>query len=948
MKYRMGFMIWAVAAMANATVYVDLSSVVNTAREDDGISGNQEGGWSDEGINDMYVYPPIPIGEVERNAHRFFLLDPEAHPQGHVVLMLQGQLRGQDKPEQVELAVPPTRARYLYVLQNAVGPVPAQPDHVQLGVWTVGFEDGSEMDIPIRANLEMRSWWTSQWWDNHGASAWPIFMGRNVYTMKWNQYIGIWSMQWINPHPDKLINRLRFRSEGLDAPVIWAVTLSDDNFYADEALFKSHFARPDAPPAGFFSVKEAQERIGIVKAAAAEGRLQGIRSVQPIRPDLIRVVTDSALGGVGAGPGNELLQPWMAASHWSILESDGTQPLAILEVGRHSFDAWRGDIGYFPANELFHHAFYLRLARPMEQGRSYTVQVKDLPAPFRSEAILAFNDRAVENPALKVNQVAYFGGAGARYAYLGWWAGSLGMVDFTGHTAYEVLNATGKIMVRGEAALRNDLDDRSGEQVWEMDLSNVPNGGPYRVHVPGIGVSAPFRIGQEGVKELYYHTSRAFFHQRCGHALGAPHTWIEREACHLHVYESGFMVGNPLYAPRPDEPVREFIGGYHDAGDDDCFTYHLRATAQWLAAYEQYPGRFKDKDLNIPKSGNGIPDLLDEAWWALEFYLNAQQSDGGIPLGRGNDQDYIREWERKHKSRPTFGIFPPTHNSSMEFAATAAHLARLLKPHNPDRADALLQSAERAYAWARAQENAPEDVNNKLFEAWAAGELFETTGKEEYHTHFLAMTEAEAFKRAHWRMSQYVLIFYWAYARSDRPEINKDVQASLRQDIIRRADNVVKNTSETAYRMGHNGKTGLGWGNGHGGGHYADVCLRAFWLTRNPAYLDTASLNADFQLGANPLSKTFVTGMGSRPPVQPQISPALYEEPRKTGRTVEGISIYGLSGNQPPGYPSEFPLYRRWRDIGGSAEISSEFTITETIGASAMLYSTLYAESAAE
>ncbi len=32
-----------------------------------------------------------------------------------------------------------------------------------------------------------------------------------------------------------------------------------------------------------------------------------------------------------------------------------------------------------------------------------------------------------------------------------------------------------------------------------------------------------------------------------------------------------------------------------------------------------------------------------------------------------------------------------------------------------------------------------------------------------------------------------------------------------------------------------------------------------------------------------------------------------------------------------------------WGDIGGGAEVSSEFTITQTIGNSAMLYMTLYA-----
>lgn len=97
-------------------------------------------------------------------------------------------------------------------------------------------------------------------------------------------------------------------------------------------------------------------------------------------------------------------------------------------------------------------------------------------------------------------------------------------------------------------------------------------------------------------------------------------------------------------------------------------------------------------------------------------------------------------------------------------------------------------------------------------------------------------------------------------------------------------------------------------------------------------------------MGANPLSKTFITGLGVRPPLHPQISAFLYTGPGKTGSTVKGITIYSLTSDAPKWYPDTIPSWRRWRDIGnGSAEVSSEFTITETIGFSAMLYGTLYA-----
>ena len=159
------------------------------------------------------------------------------------------------------------------------------------------------------------------------------------------------------------------------------------------------------------------------------------------------------------------------------------------------------------------------------------------------------------------------------------------------------------------------------------------------------------------------------------------------------------------------------------------------------------------------------------------------------------------------------------------------------------------------------------------------------------------------------------------------------------------ADEILKKTEAPPYRVGRGATDGgNGWGNLNGGGYYADPLLRAYILTRDQKYLDGACLNADFQLGANPLSKTFITGIGARPPIHPQISAFLYTGPGKTGATVKGITIYGLASNELKWHPAQIPAWRRWRDLGnGGAEVSSEFTITETIGYSAMLYSILYA-----
>ncbi len=923
-------------SVSAAPTYLDLSTVVNTAREDDGIADNQQGGWSDEGINDMGIYPPIPVGEVERNAQKFQLVDPARH-EGRAVLMLKGTRRGTDKPGEAALPVPGIKGKYLYILQNSVGSVAGQSAAYRVATWTVQYADGSSVEIPMRAQVEILDWWTAQWWDNHGRESWPVFIGRNFYSQKYNQHLGVWSSQWPNPHPEKAITNLVIQSAGLAAPVVWAVTVDDEDYHASANL-KKDFVRPPGVPEDFFNVRLAKERLAIMAAAVAEGRLKGLRSVEVMRPDLLRVEVDSALGGIGPGSGAGLIEKFQTPETFAV------SGLKVQAVGRQTYESWRGDIGAFPANQLFNHAFYVKLAAPMQAGKSYTVKVAGLEAPLTSELTLVFDPARVETRVIKVNQVAYSGRSAVRYAYLGWWAGDLGAVDYADFTRFDVVDEkSGKVVTNGLLTLRSAADERSGEKVWQMDLSGLAVGPAYHVRVPGLGRSATFAVGGKAIRDLYYHTARVFFHQRCGQELKAPFSDFPREACHLQVYEGGYLVGNPNYRPKPGEAVREFRGGYHDAADDDCFTYHLRATAQALAVYEQYPKLFKDKDLNLPESGNGIPDVLDEAWWALEFYLTNQRADGGILKGRGNDQDAMRDWERKYKSRPAFGNFPPTPMSCTEYAAVAAQLARSLRPYDAARADRLVKSADRAVNWADQHPENPPDKSAPAFQVWALAELFRTTGEKRYNDRVVSLAATGAFKPLHGSLAQYSPVFKWAYATCERPGTDAALRKELRDSIVTSAGFQMRGTESNVYRMGHV-KGALGWGNGNGGGHYADVCLRAYWLTGDRAYLNTVALNADFQLGANPLSKTFISGLGVRPPTQPQINKSLYTEPKKSGATVKGITAYGLGGSKPPGYPVEVPIYRCWRDIGESAEMNSEFTITETIGASAMLYAALYAE----
>src|ERR1039458_9226623 len=96
---------------AAPATYIDLSAVANTDIEDDGIAGNGKGGWSDEGANDMFLYPPIPYGESAVNGYAFRILDP-AKNNGKAVIMLKGRKLA-NKPEQVVVPAANVKGKFV-------------------------------------------------------------------------------------------------------------------------------------------------------------------------------------------------------------------------------------------------------------------------------------------------------------------------------------------------------------------------------------------------------------------------------------------------------------------------------------------------------------------------------------------------------------------------------------------------------------------------------------------------------------------------------------------------------------------------------------------------------------------------------------------------------------------------------------------------------------------
>ena len=185
-----------------------------------------------------------------------------------------------------------------------------------------------------------------------------------------------------------------------------------------------------------------------------------------------------------------------------------------------------------------------------------------------------------------------------------------------------------------------NTDPASGDKAWWFDFSEVEAPGKYAVvDIEKDVRSAEFSIGEHVYGEVMKHALRAFFYQRAGFekkAEFAGKAWADR-ASHLGPGQDSET--RPWHGGRWSIPAKSLIkdlrGGWYDAGDYNKYTsWTARYIIVLLHAYEEHPIAFGD-DYGIPKSGNGIPDLLDEVKWGMDWLVRMQNADGSVLCVQG-------------------------------------------------------------------------------------------------------------------------------------------------------------------------------------------------------------------------------------------------------------------------------------------------------------------------
>ncbi|MEZ4340060.1 MAG: glycoside hydrolase family 9 protein [Sandaracinaceae bacterium] len=220
--------------------------------------------------------------------------------------------------------------------------------------------------------------------------------------------------------------------------------------------------------------------------------------------------------------------------------------------------------------------------------------------------------------------------------HMGWRPDDHKTVVLLGHAGetVEIRDAHDGTVAGSYTASATTMDEDSGDRVALVDFSDLTTPGDYYAYLPDASLrSYRFTIGERAFDLAGLAAAKSYYYQRCNHDRALPYAsdalgdapgiggqWVDG-TCHTS------DTAAPAGPGSPDHGALDLHGGWHDAGDYQK-TLWGRGVPELLFAYEMNPGAWRDGQLHIPESGNGVPDLLDEIAWELDFYVRMQRPDG--------------------------------------------------------------------------------------------------------------------------------------------------------------------------------------------------------------------------------------------------------------------------------------------------------------------------------
>lgn len=426
---------------------------------------------------------------------------------------------------------------------------------------------------------------------------------------------------------------------------------------------------------------------------------------------------------------------------------------------------------------------------------------------------------------------------------------------------------------------------QSGDKVWRFDFSTLETPGVYHVADGNNGQirSADFEIREDIYDDAFKTAFKTFYYQRCGIAKTAAYTLegYTDGICHNQDASSRFIndeFNSGLY--------KDLRGGWHDAGDYNKYiNFAYKPLNDLLFAYEINPQAWASDNMNIPESGNGIPDLLDEIKYELDWMVKMQASDGGVHCVLGVKNYASASPPSADMALRYYG--PKTTSASFSAAASFAFAARQFRkipdPSAQSYAAVLQTKAVQAYGWGvsnpgvtynnsgiiAAGEQETDAYERSMRRLTAAIFLYALTGDSSYKTyvesnytnaHMIQWNFVYPFEAA----TQLSLLFY-SHLQGVNSSVANHIKTEYKNSMDDDTDNFTALADDLDAYKAHLSTQNYTWGSNETKCNMANMYLGYHHynldVSKNATIEHAVAHYIHYMHGVNPNALTFLTNM---------------------------------------------------------------------------------------
>lgn len=277
---------------------------------------------------------------------------------------------------------------------------------------------------------------------------------------------------------------------------------------------------------------------------------------------------------------------------------------------------------------------------------------------------------------------------------------------------FDVIDADSNQTVYTGVLEKHGYSEDYQDEIGYGDFSVLDKEGRYYIKSDLLGESYCFEIRDDIYKNLIKQVSKAYYFNRCGMTLTANYA---KDKAHNACHTGGSVL-------REDINIKlDVSGGWHQDLDgsqnvDDA----AKVIANILLAYEIFPNVFTD-DMDIPESGNGIPDILDEVRYEIEWLLKMQDASvGAVYSGvTVNSSDF----------NTVSYVEPFDDDAAMAFAFSLAKFSNFYQNYDKEYATECLRAADRAWKYATLSSKGNEET--LTWKLAASAEIYRASGHKE-------------------------------------------------------------------------------------------------------------------------------------------------------------------------------------------------------------------------